>query len=178
MFILCVLLLCFVVYIHCWWYLVMVGGFRKKLQSSFCQLRWFDRIRCWWSCNWQHCQKGMFLSCNPWKKGGLAFPLVSYSTISGFVWKCWVNIPNEIAIFIGIMISKTVGYNGVHNIFKQTPLAALAVILGPFTAPRKTSLWGSTPQEVHELAQEATRSRVAAIVLGRRTWLWCAGHGW
>ena len=88
MFILCVLLLCFVVYIHCWWYLVMVGGFRKKLQSSFSQLRWFDRIlalqriRCWWSCNWQQCQKGMFLSCNdPRKKGGLAFPLVSYSTI-------------------------------------------------------------------------------------------------
>ena len=32
---------------------------------------------------------------------------------SGFVWKCWVNIPNE-PFFIGIMISKTIGYNGVH----------------------------------------------------------------
>ena len=39
----------------------------------------------------------------------------------GFVWKCWVNLPNEIAIFHdGIMISKTIGYNGVHNIFRHT----------------------------------------------------------
>ena len=31
-------------------------------------------------------------------------------------------IPNEIAIFQnGIMISKTIGYNGVHNIFKPHP---------------------------------------------------------
>ena len=37
------------------------------------------------------------------------------------VWKCWVNLPNETTIFQnGIMISKTIGYNGVQNIFRQT----------------------------------------------------------
>ena len=49
----------------------------------------------------------------------------------GFVWKCWVYsqwnigcIPNEIAIFhIGIMISKTIGYNGVHDIFRHTHIS-------------------------------------------------------
>ena len=39
----------------------------------------------------------------------------------GFVWKCWVNTPNEIAMFHdGIMISKTIGYNGVLTIFRHT----------------------------------------------------------
>ena len=43
----------------------------------------------------------------------------SSTKTDGFVWKCWVYyiyiyIPNEIAIFQnGIMIMKTIGYNGV-----------------------------------------------------------------
>ena len=44
----------------------------------------------------------------------------------GFVWKCWVNIPENRVYsqwnshLIGIMISKTIGYNGVLTIFRHT----------------------------------------------------------
>ena len=44
-------------------------------------------------------------------------------------WKCWVNIPNEIAIFQnGIMISKTIGYNGLHYIFRHTHVNRMLVV--------------------------------------------------
>ena len=43
-----------------------------------------------------------------------------------WTWVCLKMLgifPNEIAIFNdGIMISKTIGYNGVHTIFRQTHL--------------------------------------------------------
>ena len=41
----------------------------------------------------------------------------------GFVWKCWVNIPNNYSHLTGIMISKTIGENGVHNIFRHIKIS-------------------------------------------------------
>ena len=43
----------------------------------------------------------------------------------GFVWKCWVNIPNY-SHLIGIMISKTIGLIGVHDIFRHTHMLRIA----------------------------------------------------
>ena len=46
---------------------------------------------------------------------------------NGFVWKCWVNIPNEIAIFQnGIVWSaKPLGFGGLANMFRPTYLKEL-----------------------------------------------------
>ena len=39
----------------------------------------------------------------------------------GFVWKRWVY-SHWNSHLVGIMISKTIGYNGVHNIFSNKPI--------------------------------------------------------
>ena len=43
------------------------------------------------------------------------------SSSCGFVWKCWVNIPNY-SHLIGIMISKTIGFRG--TLFSDTPMSS------------------------------------------------------
>ena len=61
---------------------------------------------------------------------------------SGFVWKCWVNIPNEIAIFHrDCLISKTIGYNGVHDIFRHTQMPRMtAGAVDPVDQPQHYGL--------------------------------------
>ena len=84
----------------------------------------------------------------------------------GFVWTCWVNIPNETAIFQnGIMISKTIGFNG-YTTFSDTPISELVSLLG--SSGRFTGKFHSDDPEIcgsSNMSYVQMMSRLMALCL-------------
>ena len=94
-----------------------------------------DSFMCVWlidglyprSCNQVKNPTGFHDSISPWQRSlnqtdFPRFPPQKNMEPFGFVWKCWVNIPNEIAIFHRDNDQQNHWENGVHNIFSNTPI--------------------------------------------------------
>ena len=83
--------------------------------------RVFLCLRLWWST-----QEGTATGSASWSSHSGCYPWTAQwflrvqgaQTTHGFVWKCWVNLPNY-SHLIGIMISKTIGFWG--TLFSDTP---------------------------------------------------------
>ena len=57
-----------------------------------------------------------------WADGGLQAQILHFArTVKVVIWVCLkIGYTPNYSHLVGIMISKTIGYNGVHNIFRQT----------------------------------------------------------
>ena len=77
-------------------------------------------------------------------------------------WKCWVNLPNEIAIFhMDNLISKTIGYNGVLTTFSDKPIFLLVlnswIFMGEWMACLEDSSYSSHPKKSHRCRTSTSR---------------------
>ena len=72
--------------------------------------------------SWEVRQQGHRWHSNPWCTNSMQFRPANEDSACGFVWTCWVNIPNEIAIENRDNDQQNHWVNGVHY-FQTNPCA-------------------------------------------------------